>query len=90
MSWAQERPAWCPHTDCAFRVRSQDSICIGQLPRSTDHDGVENTHRLCQRGAPDDGSWLHSVLWNKGDAWNMRRVINAAFFTSSSPHGGVK
>lgn len=77
--WKQERPSWCPHQDCQFRVRSQDAICIGELPTPREHDGVQNTHRLCQQGAPDDGSWLHTVEWCRGDAWNLRRVIDAAF-----------
>lgn len=91
--WKQERPAWCPHIDCRFRARSQDSICIGELPEAQDHGthkGV-NTHRLCQRGAPDDGEWLHTVEWNKGDAWNLRRCIDAAFFpTTTAAEARVK
>ena len=79
MTWLQERPSWCPHPDCIFRARSQDAICIGALPAPSDHAGTANTHRLCQRGDPDDGAWLHTVEWNKGDAWNLRRVIDAAF-----------
>jgi len=43
------------------------------------HDGVNNTHRLCMHGAPDDGLWLHTVEWNRGDAWNFRRIIDVAF-----------
>jgi len=43
------------------------------------HDGVNNTHRLCMHGAPDDGLWLHTVEWNRGDAWNFRRIVDAAF-----------
>ena len=77
--WNQQRPEWCPHPDCRFAIRSQDSLCIGELPNPMDHEGIENTHRLCQRGAEDDGQWLHTVEWNRGDAWNLRRVIDAAF-----------
>ena len=77
--WKQERPEWCPHQDCRFCARSQDSICIGELPQSLDHAGVANTHRLCTRGAEDDGQWLHQVEWNRGDAWNFRRIIDLAF-----------
>lgn len=78
-TWRQERPIWCPNKACQFRARSQDAICVGELPTPQDHDGIPNTHNLCQRGAPDDGGWLHTVQWNRGDAWNMRRVIDAAF-----------
>jgi hypothetical protein len=80
--WKQERPTWCPHVDCSFRARSQDSLCIGELPEPQahgDHEGV-NTHRFCQRGAPDDGEWLHTIEWNRGDAWHLRRCIDAVFF----------
>ena len=77
--WKQEKPEWCPHQDCGFCARGQDSICIGKLPKSLDHDGVANTHRLCMRGAADDGLWLHEVEWNRGDAWNFRRIIDIAF-----------
>ncbi len=77
--WKQERPLWCPYETCQFLARSQDSICIGALPLHLVHDGVENTHRLCMHGAPDDGLWLHTVEWNRGDAWNFRRIVDAAF-----------
>ncbi len=77
--WKQERPMWCPHTECVFGIRSQDSLCVGRLPIPADHDGVENTHRFCQRGAPDDGAWLHSLEFNRGDAWNIIRVLRATF-----------
>ena len=77
--WKQERPQWCPYDTCRFAVRSQDSLCIGELPHVVIHDGVENTHRLCQRGAADDGQWLHTVEWNRGDAWNFRRIVDVAF-----------
>jgi len=56
-----------------------DSLCIGELRTPLPHDGVDNTHRLCQRGAEDDGLWLRQLEWNRGDAWNFGRVINAAF-----------
>ncbi len=77
--WPQEKPTWCPHPDCKFSIRSQDSICIGELPAPRPHDGVDNTHRLCMRGAPDDGEWLHTVELNVGDAWNFARILKVAF-----------
>lgn len=84
--WEQERPDWCPHSDCRFLVRSQDSVCIGEMPEPRMHGGIENTHRMCQRGAPDDGSWLHAVEWNRGDAWNLWRCLNAVWgFTPTRP-----
>lgn len=77
--WKQEKPAWCPHPDCQFKVRGQDSICIGMLPSPRKHDGVDNTHRLCQRGTPDDGAWLHTIELNRGDAWNFVRILKMGF-----------
>lgn len=79
-AWSQQRPAWCPHPNgCQFIVRSQDALCIGEMPEPQDHAGTPNTHRLCQRGTPDDGEWLHTVEWNRCDAWNLWRCLNAAF-----------
>ena len=73
--WKQERPAWCPHSDCQFHMRTQDSACAGKLPIPVDHDGIENTHRLCLHGAKDDGEWTFDLQINRGDAWNLNRVL---------------
>jgi hypothetical protein len=56
--WKQERPSWCPHTDCAFRRRAMDAICGGELPKPEDHDGTPNTHRVCWNGAGRAGEVL--------------------------------
>ena len=77
--WTQQRPDWCPYPDCLFKIRSQDSLCIGELPTPLDHAGVDNTHRLCMHGAPDDGEWMHIIELNRGDAWNMVRTLCSAF-----------
>lgn len=70
-TWQQDRPTWCPHTDCLFRRRSMDAICGGELPTSADHDGTPNTHRLCiNAGEPvfdlqvnaTDTDWLRWIL----------------------------
>lgn len=79
MEWRQERPSWCPHVECRFAVRSQDSICIGELPTPAPHDGDVNTHRMCQRGAQDDGLWLHQLELNRSDAWHFSRCLRVAF-----------
>jgi len=73
--WKQERPMWCPNTECLFRMRSQDSLCVGELPVPLQHDGIDNTHRLCQRGAADDGLWLHVVELNQ----EFRKCPNRRF-----------
>ena len=45
--WKQERPSWCPHTDCIFLRRAMDHLCGGQLPKPEPHDGDVNTQRIC-------------------------------------------
>lgn len=45
--YKQERPSWCPHGDCGFLRRIQDSFCGGKLPSPEPHGGDMNTHRLC-------------------------------------------
>lgn len=50
--YRQERPSWCPHSDCEFKRRAGDSVCGGRLPsvaKETDEHGQyhENDLRLC-------------------------------------------
>jgi len=71
------RPSWCPHSDCIFRVQTQDCACVGRLPNPVDHDGTPNTHRLCLHGAKDDGEWTLDLQINRGDVWNIKRIIDA-------------
>lgn len=77
-----ERPTWCPHSDCEFACHSQEAVCVGRLPAPEDHDGVANTHRLCLHGAKDDGEWVFDLKVNKGDVWNMTRILK---FVGSCP-----
>ena len=83
MDWKQERPAWCPHTDCRFLRRSQDALCGGELPQPVPHDADENTHRLCIRtddvfdlqvNATDLGyfRWILDALDGKKTSWLSR------------------
>lgn len=74
-----DRPSWCPHQSCGFVCKSQDLICVGMLPMPEPHDGVDNTHRLCLRGAKDDGEWTFDLQINRGDAWNLTRMLRAIF-----------
>ena len=79
--WKQERPAWCPHGDCGFVFRVQDAVCSGRLPVSEEHDGVDNTHRLCLRNQVE-GELLAEISWNRTDAWHLLRlceVVQADF-----------
>ena len=74
--WRQERPSWCPYGTCGFLMRVQDSICCGRLPENLEHDGDLNTHRICFRGASDDGEWNFSLEVNRGDAFHLKRVCD--------------
>ena len=74
-----KQPAWCPNTTCNYICLSQDSLCFGLLPKQEDHAGINNTHRMCMRGASDDGEWIHSLKINKSDAWNMHRLLEFVF-----------
>lgn len=82
--WRQERPTWCPHKDCAYRVSTQAVACLGELPNPTDHDGTPNTHRFCMRGASDDGEWLFKLELNQGDAAALVRIFSACFGLKAS------
>lgn len=71
-TWKQERPSWCPHTDCNHRRRAMDNACVGALPEPAPHDGDVNHYRLCLCGVlPDDevfdlqvnDSDLHWLRW---------------------------
>jgi hypothetical protein len=78
--WKQQRPEWCPHPDCAYRASSQGCICVGELPAPADHNGTENTHRLCivQSDVGDD-EWLFKLEINKSDAWGIKRILDRVF-----------
>lgn len=73
------RPDWCPEKECNYMCSSQNVLCFGGLPKPEKHLGVDNTHRMCMRGASDDGGWRHSLLINKGDAWNLHRLLGQVF-----------
>ena len=72
----QERPSWCPHADCAF-IRLTDNVaCVGKLPIPILHDGVPNTHRLCLKGAADDGG-VFDLQINTNDIEHTRWLFDA-------------
>lgn len=74
------RPNWCPHPNCKFVIKTQEAACIGILPEPEDHDGIQNTHRLCMRNQADADAG-QPIEWkiNRGDAWNLKRILEAAF-----------
>lgn len=49
--WRQERPSWCPHTDCLFRRRAMDDMCsdcvceLGRYATALHSDGRESGDR---------------------------------------------
>lgn len=74
--WLQERPKWCPHKDCRFRRRGQDSMCCGALPKPEPHDGGTNLYRLCLNGADKDGG-VFDLQVNDTDIWYFRKMFSA-------------
>jgi hypothetical protein len=72
---AQERPAWCPHSDCCPMRQTQGMACVGELPERDPHGEDFNTHRLCVHGAKDDGEWTFDLKINRTDAWSLRRLL---------------
>ena len=75
-TWKQERPTWCPHTDCLFRRRVTDDLCGGQLPEPVPHDETPNTHRVCFNGVAENGGVLDLQV-NGSDLEWMRWVLDA-------------
>lgn len=81
--WKQERPEWCPYTDCNFLFRSMDSICAGRLPKPESHDDAdgksmgENTHRWCIRFAYDTHQQVFNLQVNKTDVYHFGRMLAA-------------
>ena len=76
MEWKQERPAWCPHSDCEFKRRAMDAMCVGHLPAPAEHDGDFNNHRLCLNGAADNGG-VFDLQINSTDLWWFRFLFHA-------------
>lgn len=75
MEWKNERPGFCPHPDCTFKMRAQDRICIGALQAREEHDDDYNTHRLCI----DAGGPVFDLQVNRSDVYHFRRLFNAIF-----------
>lgn len=92
-TWKQERPSWCPHTDCNHRRRAMDNACVGALPEPAPHDGDVNHYRLCLCGVlPDDEvfdlqvndsdlhwlRWLFSALHEDPEKVRLKSELEAA------------
>lgn len=83
-SWEQERPKWCPHQDCIFKMRCQDAICGGHLPNPAPHDGDLNRYRFCLNGAADNGG-VFDLQINHTDIFAFRKVLDAIDRPSRTP-----
>jgi len=69
------RPMWCPHKDCKFKIHSQEKMCFGELSRKEPHDNDFNTNRLCI-DTRETGHGIFDLQVNKTDLWNLKRIIN--------------
>lgn len=74
--WKQERPSWCPHTDCLFKRRVMDGMCCGDLPEPAPHDGDFNNYRFCLNGAADNGG-VFDLQVNDTDLGWFRWIFDA-------------
>ena len=72
--WKQERPEWCPHSNCLFAFRVTDAMCGGKLPEPEPHDRDFNTHRFCLNGASDSGG-VFDLQINKTDIWWFKKLF---------------
>jgi len=75
-TWKQERPSWCPHSDCLFVRRAMDAMCVGHLPEPIAHDGDFNQHRWCLNGTSDTGG-VFDLQINDTDLWWFRHMFSA-------------
>lgn len=77
--WPQQRPDWCPHATCVYRLSSQAQLCFGELPAPQPHGAGTNTHRMCIHSAKDDGDWTFDLQINRGDGYAFYRLLRALF-----------
>lgn len=75
MEWKQERPSWCPYSDCIFKRRVQDAFCGGNLPEPSPHNGDFNHYRICFSGFEDGLGEEYQV--NNTDLEYLRWVFDA-------------
>lgn len=76
MKWKQEKPLWCPHSECIFLRRVMDDLCSGKLQKPRAHDGDTNTHRICLTGTLPKNK-VFDLMVNKSDLYHFRRVLDA-------------
>ena len=61
-----------------FIRRTLDTVCAGKLPEPVDHDGVDNTHRLCLVGM-DGAGGVSTMMLNRDNVWHLRRLLGMTF-----------
>jgi hypothetical protein len=84
MTWENKnRPRWCPHQDCKFRLQFQDAMCGGELPDPAEHDGDFNHLRICLNGAADNGG-VFDLQINRTDIFHLRRLFDSLQKAESS------
>jgi len=64
----QERPGWCPHTDCRFK-RLSDNACVGHLPEPS----IE--HRICFAGVLPDPDEVFELMVDDSDLRDLRWLL---------------
>ncbi len=78
--WKQERPSWCPFTNCKFKRRVQDAFCCGDLPEPVPHNADFNHYRICFCGAEkyqEDGFSGEYYQVNNTDLGYLRWIFDA-------------
>ena len=65
---------WCPYKECIVKIKSQNLMCIGRLPKPIPHGADYNTHRFCI-DERETGHGIHDLQLNWTDAWNMIRLL---------------
>lgn len=75
--WDQ-RPTWCPHSDCVVLRAMQNLMCAGRRAKPGDHGQFKgvNTHRFCLRDVLP-GEAIFDLSVNTGDLWWFQKLFDA-------------
>ncbi len=80
--YKQERPDWCPKSDCLFKRRAGENLCGGCLPQPVKHLHSYNTFRICLKFSEDPPLEFPCcpvlpLMVNKGDLDCLRWIFDA-------------
>ncbi len=75
--WKQERPAWCPKSNCNFRRRVMDSLCGGSLEYPIPHAGDVNIFRVCFNDDETPAVPALPIMFNATDLNWLRWIFDA-------------